>query len=214
MRDITLHDTRTGKLLALEPRDLGQVGIYACGPTVYSRIHIGNARPFVVFNLLKRFLEHEGYDTTLVMNVTDVNDKIYNAARPDPQSSDPARRAGRPSAELAAEMTALYIADTDALELGRPDHEPLASETMGAIVAYIRELIDSGHAYVVEYGGEGDGGGCGRRWDVTAFICRCHRRHLSGRTTSGQCSAPHRSACRRRATARSRTTDRRCRGGP
>ena len=65
---------------ALEPRDPGRVGIYACGPTVYSRIHIGNARPFVVFSLLKRFLEHEGYAVTLVVNVTDVNDKIYAAA--------------------------------------------------------------------------------------------------------------------------------------
>src|ERR1039457_6040504 len=108
MPDITLHDTRTGEWLALEPRDSGRVDIYACGPTVYSRIHIGNARPFVVFTLLKRFLEHEGYDTTLVVNVTDVNDKIYDAAR----------AANRPSVELAAEMTALYVADTDALDLG------------------------------------------------------------------------------------------------
>ena len=57
------------------------MGIYACGPTVYGRIHVGNARPYVVFSLLKRFLEHEGYDVTLVANVTDVNDKIYDAAR-------------------------------------------------------------------------------------------------------------------------------------
>jgi cysteinyl-tRNA synthetase len=161
MRAIRLHDTRTGELLALEPRDPGRVGIYACGPTVYSRIHIGNARPFVIFSLLKRFLEHEGYDTTLVVNVTDVNDKIYDAARPDPNSSDPARRAGRPSSELAAEMTRAYVSDTDALGLGRPDHEPLASETMGAIIAYIRDLIDSGHAYVVEYDGEGEQGSRG-----------------------------------------------------
>lgn len=111
--------------------------MYACGPTVYSRIHIGNARPFVVFSLLKRFLEHEGYGVSLVVNVTDVNDKIYDAARAE----------GRSSAELAAEMTALYRADTDALGLGRPDHEPLASETMGPIVAYITALVDSGHAY-------------------------------------------------------------------
>ena len=142
MREITLHDTRTGKLLALDPREGGRIGVYACGPTVYSRIHIGNARPFLVFSLLKRFLEHEGYKTTLVVNVTDVNDKIYDAAR----------LAGRPSGDLAAEMTDLYVADTDALGLGRPDHEPLASETMGAIVAYIQDLIDSGHAY--ESGGD------------------------------------------------------------
>jgi cysteinyl-tRNA synthetase len=158
MRAIRLHDTRMGEIVPLEPRDPGKVGIYACGPTVYSRIHIGNARPFVVFSLLKRFLEHEDYDTTLVVNVTDVNDKIYDAARADPQSPVPSRRAGRSSAELAAEMTALYVSDTDALGLGRPDHEPLASETMDAIIAYIQDLIDSDHAYVAAYRGEGEEG--------------------------------------------------------
>ena len=59
----------------------GVVGIYACGPTVYSRIHIGNARPFVVFSVLKRFLDRQGYRAVLVCNVTDVNDKIYDAGR-------------------------------------------------------------------------------------------------------------------------------------
>ncbi|MGA9876375.1 MAG: cysteine--tRNA ligase [Solirubrobacteraceae bacterium] len=136
MREIKLHDTRSGELLTLKPRDPGKVGIYACGPTVYSRIHIGNARPFVVFSLLKRLLEYEGYDTTLVINVTDVNDKIYDAAR-----------GVRPSEDLASEMTLNYVRDTDALELGRPDHEPLASETMGPIVSYIEDLIVADRAY-------------------------------------------------------------------
>ncbi len=140
MREILLHDTLSGEIVPLQPRDPGKVGIYACGPTVYSRIHIGNARPFVVFSLLKRFLEHERYATTLVINITDVNDKIYDAARPQ----------GRPSAELAAEMTVYYRADTDALGLGRPDQEPLAGETIGPIVEYIQTLIDSGHAYAVD----------------------------------------------------------------
>jgi cysteinyl-tRNA synthetase len=90
-----------------------------------------------VFSLLKRFLEHEGYDVDLVINVTDVNDKIYDAARAQ----------GRPSAELAAEMTDLYRADTDLLGLGRPDHEPLASETIAEIIDYIQTLVDRGHAY-------------------------------------------------------------------
>ena len=90
MREIRLHDTRSGELLALRPRDPGKVGIYACGPTVYSRIHIGNARPFVVFSLLKRFLEHEAMRVTLVVNVTDVNDKIYAAARAQGRPSEDA----------------------------------------------------------------------------------------------------------------------------
>jgi cysteinyl-tRNA synthetase len=137
MAEIVLHDTRAGKPLALEPRDAGAVGIYACGPTVYSRIHIGNARPFVLFSLLKRFLEHEGLEARLVINITDVNDKIYDAAR----------AADRPSVELAAEMTELYRLDTDALGLGRPDDEPLASETMDEIIDYIEALILAGHAY-------------------------------------------------------------------
>src|ERR1700684_1937334 len=110
MREIQLHDTRSGGLLALQPRDPGKVGIYACGPTVYSRIHIGNARPFVVFSLLRRFLVHEGFDVSLVINVTDVNDKIYDAARAQ----------GLASIELAEQMTELYRSDTDGLGLGRP----------------------------------------------------------------------------------------------
>src|SRR5260370_13373980 len=109
MRAIKLHDTRTGTVVPLRPRDPGRVGIYACGPTVYNRIHIGNARPFVVFSLLKRFLEHEGYDATLVANITDVNDKIYDAAR--------ARGVG--SVQLGADMTAAYLGDTEGLGLGR-----------------------------------------------------------------------------------------------
>jgi cysteinyl-tRNA synthetase len=140
MREVFIEDTRSGQLKRLTPRDGGRVGIYACGPTVYGRIHIGNARPFVVFSLLKRFLEHEGYGVTLVVNVTDVNDKIYDAARAQ----------GRPSEPLAAEMTSFYKQDTDALGLGRPDHEPLASETIGPIVDYIQTLIDGGHAYAVD----------------------------------------------------------------
>ena len=137
MRTIRLHDTRTGSLRVLEPRDPGRVGIYACGPTVYSRVHIGNARPFVVFSLLKRFLEHEGQRATLVVNVTDINDKIYVAAR----------EAGRHSAELAAEMTDWYRADTDRLGLGRPDFEPLASETVDGIIELIEALVTREHAY-------------------------------------------------------------------
>ncbi len=138
MREIRLQDTHSGELQTLVPREPGRVGLYVCGPTVYSRIHVGNARPFVVFSLLKRYLEHEGFQATLVVNVTDVNDKIYDAAA----------RMGIPSAQLALEMTDAYLADTDALGLGRPDHEPLATQTIAAIIDHIATLIERDHAYL------------------------------------------------------------------
>jgi cysteinyl-tRNA synthetase len=135
MREVWIRDTLSGEPRAIDP--IEEVGIYACGPTVYSRIHIGNARPYVVFSLFARFLRSEGYRPRLVVNVTDVNDKIYAAAD----------RAGEPSAEFAARMTAAYVEDTERLGLGRPDAEPLATETIAGIVALIEDLIESGHAY-------------------------------------------------------------------
>ena len=139
-RTIRLHDTLTGRVLAVQPRPGNRIGIYACGPTVYGRIHVGNARPYVVFSLLKRVFVHEGYHVTFVTNITDVNDKIYAAAQ----------TAGTGSEALAREMIDAYIADTDRLGLGRPDHEPLASRTISEIVELIEALIEGGHAYAVE----------------------------------------------------------------
>ncbi len=140
MREVRIHDTLSGEPKALPAGE--KVGIYACGPTVYSRIHIGNARPFVVFSLLRRFLRSEGYEARLVVNVTDVNDKIYVAAR----------AAGEGSSAFAERMTQAYLEDTERLGLGRPDGEPLATETIGAIVGLIGDLIERGHAY--ESGGD------------------------------------------------------------
>jgi cysteinyl-tRNA synthetase len=137
---VRIFDTLTGSERELEPADGRHVRIYACGPTVYAPVHVGNARPFVVFSLLTRFLQREGFKVTFVANITDVNDKIYEAA------------GDGSSAELAEQMTARYIADTDRLGLGRPDAEPRATETIGPIVALIQDLIDSGHAYA----GDGD----------------------------------------------------------
>ena len=90
MREVRIKDTLSGESAVIDTD--GEVGIYACGPTVYSRIHIGNARPFVVFSLFARFLRAEGYATKLVVNVTDINDKIYAAAE----------KAGEASAGFAA----------------------------------------------------------------------------------------------------------------
>jgi cysteinyl-tRNA synthetase len=108
--------------------------MYFCGPTVYQRIHVGNARPFVISVWLKRWLERNGYQVNLVENITDINDKIYAAA--------PGH-----SAELADDASRWYIEDTDDLGLGRPDHEPKATDTIPQIVALIEELVDGGFAY-------------------------------------------------------------------
>jgi cysteinyl-tRNA synthetase len=139
-RTIRLRDTLTGQVLPVEPRPGKPIGIYSCGPTVYGRIHVGNARPYVVFSLLKRVFVHEGHNVTFVTNITDVNDKIYAAAQ----------TAGVGSEQLARDMIDTYVEDTDRLGLGRPDHEPLASRTISEIVELIATLIEGGHAYAVE----------------------------------------------------------------
>jgi len=129
-----LYDTLTREVEDLPPPP-GPVRIYYCGPTVYQRIHVGNGYAVAVIPLwLKRWLELRGYDTTLVVNITDVNDKIYDAA--------PGR-----SAQLAADATRWYLEDTDDLGLGRPDFEPRATETIPEILALIEELVGLGLAY-------------------------------------------------------------------
>jgi cysteinyl-tRNA synthetase len=131
-----LFDTLTRKLQELPPPP-GPIRMYFCGPTVYGRAHIGNARPFVLGMWLRRWLREQGYHATLVHNITDVNDKIYEAA---PNAS----------AELARKATQWYLEDTRDLGLGEPDHSPLATEHIPQIVAFAQELIDRGHAYAVD----------------------------------------------------------------
>ena len=111
--------------------------MYFCGPTVYARAHIGNARPFVIGMWLRRWLAARGYDATLVHNITDINDKIYDAA---PGAS----------AELAARATEWYLEDTRDFGLGMPDDQPKATEVIPQIVAAIEELIERGYAYEVD----------------------------------------------------------------
>jgi cysteinyl-tRNA synthetase len=130
---VRLYDTYTRGLVEL-PAPPGPIGMYFCGPTVYQRIHVGNAVPFVLPLWLKRWLEHRGYETKVVANITDVNDKIYDAA---PGAS----------AKLAADATRWYIEDTDRLGLGRPDVEPTAAATVPGQIRMIGELIAAGHAY-------------------------------------------------------------------
>ncbi len=134
-----LYNTATRGLEELPQPGQGRIGMYFCGPTVYQRIHVGNARPFIVSMWLRRWLLEQGYEVTLVENITDINDKIYRAA---PGSS----------AKLAADAARWYVEDTDLLGLGRPDFEPLATESILEIVALIEELVRRDLAY--EAGGD------------------------------------------------------------
>jgi cysteinyl-tRNA synthetase len=133
-----LYDTSTRGLVELPPPP-GPIRMYFCGPTVYARAHIGNARPFLVGMWLRTWLRETGYDAELVHNITDINDKIYEAA---PGAS----------AELAGRATEWYLEDTGDLGVGMPDHLPKATESVPQIVAFIEELIAKGHAY--ESGGD------------------------------------------------------------
>jgi cysteinyl-tRNA synthetase len=133
---VRLYDTFTRSLVEL-PAVPGPVRMYVCGPTVYARAHIGNARPFVLGMWLRSWLLATGYETQLVHNITDINDKIYDAA---PGAS----------AELAERATRWYLEDTRDLGLGMPDHLPKATESVPEIVAFIEELIVRGNAYAVD----------------------------------------------------------------
>jgi cysteinyl-tRNA synthetase len=133
---IRLYSTLSRKLEELLPAP-GPIRMYVCGPTVYQRIHVGNARPFVISMWLRTWLTERGYEVKLVENITDINDKIYDAA---PGAS----------AELAANAAQWYIEDTDLLGLGRPDVEPKATESIADIVATIEELVARDFAYEVD----------------------------------------------------------------
>jgi cysteinyl-tRNA synthetase len=133
---VLLYDSLTRQKVELPPPP-GPIRMYVCGPTVYQRIHIGNARPYVVFLWMKRWLVEQGYDVTLVENITDINDKIYAAAAAQ----------GIPSSELAENATRWYLEDTGDLGLERPDVEPLATRTIPEIIALIAELVERELAY-------------------------------------------------------------------
>ena len=133
-----LYDTFSRSLVDLPPAP-GPIRMYFCGPTVYARAHIGNARPFVIGMWLRSWLRSRGYEAQLVHNITDINDKIYDAA---PGAS----------AQLAADATAWYLEDTEDLGLGMPDHLPKATDSVPQIVAFIEELVARGNAY--ESGGD------------------------------------------------------------
>ena len=135
---IRLYDTKQHKKVDFVPLREGEVSMYVCGPTVYNRIHIGNARTFISFDTIRRYLEWRGFDVKFVQNVTDVDDKIIARANEE----------GRTAAEVAAEYTEAFIDDMHRAGVQDPTIRPKATEEMDAMLKLVETLIEKGHAYV------------------------------------------------------------------
>ena len=142
MTEIRLYNTKTRKKEVFEPLTAENVRMYVCGPTVYDRAHLGNARPVIVFDVLFRLLRHVygPEHVTYVRNFTDVDDKI-NARAAD---------SGRSIGEITAETTQWYLDDMAAVGALEPDQMPRATQYIPQMVAMIRGLIDEGYAYEAE----------------------------------------------------------------
>lgn len=132
-----IYNTLTRNKEEFIPLEDGKVKIYACGPTVYNYFHIGNARPFVVFDTLRRYLIHLGYDVKFVQNFTDVDDKIINKAKEE----------GVSATELSGRYIKEYFDDAEALNVLPADIHPKVSEHIEDIIEFIKTLISKGYAY-------------------------------------------------------------------
>lgn len=137
---IKIYDTKARTKREFVPVHEGKVGMYVCGPTVYNYIHIGNARTFISFDTVRRYLMWRGYEVTFVQNVTDVDDKIIAKAAEE----------GRTPAEVAKEYTDAFIEDMHAAGVLDPDIRPRATEEINTMIALVEKLIEKGHAYVVD----------------------------------------------------------------
>ena len=137
---LVLFNDLTRKKEEFKPIEPGHVRFYSCGPTVYDYFHIGNARPFIVFDVLRRWLEHEGYKVKFVQNFTDIDDKMIHRAHKEKITVQ----------ELAERFINEYNKDADALRIRRPDVSPRATEHISEIISTIERIIANGHAYVSE----------------------------------------------------------------
>lgn len=135
-----LYNTMTHRKETFEPIEPGKVKMYSCGPTVYNYFHIGNARPFIVFDVLRRYLEYIGYDVTFVQNFTDVDDKIINRSHEENCTAK----------EIADKYIKEYFTDADALGIRRADVHPRVSDTIPEIIDMVQALVDKGLAYNID----------------------------------------------------------------
>lgn len=135
-----IYNTLIRRKEKLEPRQTGKISMYVCGPTTYNFIHLGNARPLVVFDTLRRYLRYKGYAVNYIQNFTDIDDKIINRAREE----------GEDPILLARKYVEEYFRDADALNVLRADVHPKVSEHLTEIVEMVSLLVERGHAYEVD----------------------------------------------------------------
>ena len=134
-----IYNTLTRELEEFKPIEPGKAKVYACGPTVYNYIHIGNARPICVFDVLRRYLEYRGYEVTFVQNYTDVDDKIIKKANEE----------GVSASEISERFIAEYKKDAQGLNVREATIHPQVTQSMDMIIALVKDLIEGGHAYEV-----------------------------------------------------------------
>jgi cysteinyl-tRNA synthetase len=137
---IRLFNTMSRTKEAFEPRESGKVAMYVCGPTVYNHIHIGNARTFLSFDVIRRYLIWRGFDVSFVQNITDVDDKIIKQSIEE----------GIAASEVASEYTGAFLQAMDALGVMPPTRQPRATEEIGPMIELVGRLIERGHAYAVD----------------------------------------------------------------
>ncbi|MDK9712257.1 cysteine--tRNA ligase [Acidaminobacter sp.] len=133
-----LYNSLTRKKQEFVPIEEGKIRMYVCGPTVYNFFHIGNARPFLIFDTFRRYMEYRGYEVNYVQNFTDVDDKIIKRAQEE----------GQDSLEISEKYIEEYFKDADALGIRRATHHPKVTDTIPDIIAYVEKLIEKGNAYV------------------------------------------------------------------
>ena len=132
-----LYNTLTGKKEEFKPIEENKVKIYSCGPTVYNYFHIGNARPFIIFDTLRRYLEYRGYEVSFVQNFTDIDDKMIKRANEENITVK----------ELADRFIAEYFKDAKGLGIKEATFHPKATENIDAIINLISTLVEKGFAY-------------------------------------------------------------------
>lgn len=137
-----IFNTMTRQKEEFIPQTPGEYRIYVCGPTVYNFVHIGNARPMVVFDTLRRYLEYRGNKVIFVSNITDIDDKLIQKGRDEGISME----------EVARRFEAEYIKDSEGLNVREPTVRPRATEHVGEIIKIVKDLVNSGHAYVARNG--------------------------------------------------------------